>query len=329
MRKFISSFASELEGLLSYREALGFSRNSYEEVLFNFDGYVATNFSDCEILCKETVIAWIDLQLAKSRTGNASLKATVIRTFGKYLAALGKESYILPDGYVTAPKTGFMPYLFTDEEMTRLFRAIDRISGQASTHDVDSLYTKIPSVLFRLIYICGLRPNEGRELFRNDIDFKTGEIIVTRTKRKKERLVVMSDDMLGLCRKYDYVREQSGIESEYFFPRHDGLAYTSPQLEKTFKRCWQAANPNVSAEKLPSIRVYDLRHLFASTVLNNWLDEEQNLYNKLPYLRAYMGHDKISETIHYIHILPEKIKKSAGIDWETFESLIPGIRLGV
>jgi len=323
MRKFISIFASDLDGMLSYREALGFSRRSHEPALFNFDSYVATNYPEIEFLCREAVVGWVDLQLAKSRSGNIAIKATAIRMFGKYLSALGKEAYILPDEYVAAPNTSFTPYLFTDEEMTRLFHTIDRIPQQGAVH---ALYTKIPPVLFRLIYTCGLRPNEGRELFRDSIDFNTGEILVTRTKRKKDRLVVMSDDMLGLCRKYDCAREQAGIESDYFFPRHDGLAYTSPQIERIFKNCWQDANPDVPANKLPSVRIYDLRHLFASTVLNNWLDEEQNLYNKLPYLRAYMGHDNISETVHYIHILPEKIRKSAGIDWETFESLIPGIR---
>jgi hypothetical protein len=56
------------------------------------------------------------------------------------------------------------------------------------------------------------------------------------------------------------------------------------------------------------------------------LDDEQNLYNKLPYLSAYMGHENMSETAHYIHILPENIKKAAGIDWDSFEALIPNVR---
>ena len=38
------------------------------------------------------------------------------------------------------------------------------------------------------------------------------------------------------------------------------------------------------------------------------------------------GHDRMSETAHYIHILPENIVKSAGVDWVSFENLIPGVR---
>ena len=45
-------------------------------------------------------------------------------------------------------------------------------------------------MLFRLIYACGLRPNEGRNLRISDINFETGELFITKTKRRKERIVV-------------------------------------------------------------------------------------------------------------------------------------------
>ena len=34
-----------------------------------------------------------------------------------------------------------------------------------------------------------------------------------------------------------------------------------------------------------------------------------------------MGHETFSETVHYIHLLPENLVKSAGIDWKSFEGL--------
>ena len=317
MSKFISGFAADLDAMLSYREALGFSRNSYQSALQNFDRHVALNYPETEILTREIVTGWINGFIEKSSTG-ITTKATAIRSFGKYLSAVGKMTYILPEGYVSQPAI-FTPYLFTDDELSRLFHAVDRLP-KIST---DPLSSKIPPVLFRLIYTCGLRPNEGRELRRENVNFKTGEIFVEKTKRKKERIVVMSDDMLGLCKKYDSVREALNVDSDYFFSRRDGAEHTALQIERMFKKCWSQANPAVSPDKLPNVRVYDLRHRFASAILNRWLDEKQNLYNKLPYLRVYMGHDNMSETAYYIHILPENIVKNAGIDWEAFEAMIP------
>ena len=177
-------------------------------------------------------------------------------------------------------------------------------------------------MLFRLIYTCGLRPNEGRELKRGNINFDTGEILITKTKRHKERVVVMSDDMLDFCRRYD---QRNSFESnDFFFPTNNGNSFTSRQMNELFVDCWRLSNPG--AKSLPDVRVYCLRHRFASAVLNRWLDEGKDLYAMLPYLSAYMGHDSLSETAYYIHILPEKLVKSAGINWSALNELIPEAR---
>jgi len=319
MSKFISSLADDFEAMLSYREALGFSRQSYESILINFDRFITVRNPDAISLSRETVIAWIDEHMKKSRGGIAK-KATAIRLFGRYMSAVGKTAYVLPEEYVSQPATTFTPYIFTDDELSRLFHAADRLPKNT----FEPLAPKIPPVVFRLIYTCGLRPNEGRELRRENINFKTGEIFITETKRMKDRIVVMSDDMLELCKKYDQIRNTLNPDSKYFFPHYDGQAYTTQQFEKLFKKCWEKANPNIPAKNLPGVRIYDLRHRFASAVLNRWLDEKRDLYNMLPYLRAYMGHTNMSETVYYIHILPENLVKSAGVDWAALEAVIPG-----
>ena len=47
----------------------------------------------------------------------------------------------------------------------------------------------------------------------------------------------------------------------------------------------------------------------------------------LPYLRAYMGHEKFEDTAYYIHILPDRLLKSPGVDWESIASF-RGTRVG-
>ncbi|MBQ7922109.1 MAG: integrase, partial [Clostridia bacterium] len=93
--------------------------------------------------------------------------------------------------------------------------------------------------------------------------------------------------------------------------------------ENILKICYRNANPEISAERLPRVRVYDLRHRFASATLCRWLDEGKNLYNMLPYLRTYMGHKSLSQTAYYIHILPENLLKSCSIDWSKLDNIIP------
>jgi integrase len=73
------------------------------------------------------------------------------------------------------------------------------------------------------------------------------------------------------------------------------------------------------------VRVYDLRHRFASACLIRWLDNGENLNNMLPYLRTYMGHGRLSETAYYIHILPENLVNTSAINWDVFNSMMPEV----
>jgi len=59
--------------------------------------------------------------------------------------------------------------------------------------------------------------------------------------------------------------------------------------------------------------------------LNRWQDAGKALKAILPRLRAYMGHHTLSETAYYIHLFPENLAKSSGIDWESFSGIIPEV----
>jgi len=313
MSNFISGLGNSIESMLNYRETLGYSKSIHTANLMKFDCFCADYYPEADCLTKEMVLEWLDEQI----TG-LPIKAAMLRLLGKYLTALGKDSFILPNGMIYEKKS-FSPYVFSDRELSELFYAADTIAATPS----EPFLPDILPVLLRLIYTSGLRPNEGRELLHKNINFETGEILITNTKRKKDRIVVMSGDMLRLCKEYQKLRNIFARGSEYFFPSWGGDAFTPNQLGRFFKECWARANPDIPKGELPKVRVYDLRHRFASAVLNRWLDSKQVLSAKLPYLRAYMGHSTMKETAYYIHLLPENLVKSAGIDWKEFDEIVP------
>ena len=137
----------------------------------------------------------------------------------------------------------------------------------------------------------------------------------------------MSGDMHALAKKYTAVRDAAFSDSEYFFPKADGDPYTATCLGNKFRKFFALSNPDIPAELLPSVRVYDLRHRFATAVLNQWLDEKIDLNARLPYLQTFMGHKEMESTAYYIHLLPENLVKSAGIDWESMNRLLPRVEL--
>ena len=38
-----------------------------------------------------------------------------------------------------------------------------------------------------------------------------------------------------------------------------------------------------------------------------------------------MGHNHLNETKYYVHLLPENLVKSAGIDWISFDGIVPEV----
>lgn len=317
MGEYISSFGDEIQAMTDFRETLGLK--SYAYLLKSFDIFCSEQYPQDQTLARDMVLAWLEKE--SEHRNELSHNATAIRQFGKYLASKGHEAYILPD-YFCRHKSTFVPYVFTDAELKSLFHAADNLKTVRPQNSYDGI---IAPVLFRLLYTCGLRPNEGRELRRSHINFETGEIKIAHNKQWQERIVVMSDDMLALCKRYDLQRSIFAGDSDFFFPVQDGKPYTSPQVHRLFARCWKNANPGLERANLPPARPYDLRHRFATAVMQRWLNEGRNLYAMLPYLRSYMGHKEFSGTAYYIHLLPENLVRSSGINWSAFEELIPEV----
>ena len=317
MTEFKSRFADDINKFLDFKEALGIDRKSTYNHIKAFDGFCATNRPDSDILIREIVLAWLS---EKSDTSKNRNEASAVRQFGKYLNAIGKKAYILPDKFVIN-RTSFVPYIPSDSELSAFFYAADSLEYNKRS---PRAYLIFP-VLFRLLYTCGLRPNEGRELKTEDINLKNGEIFIRQNKQHKERIVVMSDDMLRLCVEYDTKRKMLGTDGIYFFSTIGNKPFSPGELYSWCNKCWKAANPDVPKDNLPRLRPYDFRHCFASVTIHRWLDERRELEAMMPFLRAYMGHSTFESTFYYVHLLPETLVHSAGVDFSKFENLLPEV----
>ena len=142
-------------------------------------------------------------------------------------------------------------------------------------------------------------------------------------KRHKERIVVASEDMRKLLARFVSVRGSSS--SPYLFPRTDGRVIGHGLANDVFRRCWAMACRKVGVTNPVRVRVYDLRHRFASAVLQRWQEEGRNVQAMIPRLRSYMGHEHIESTLYYVHLLPQRLSSCAGVDWDGLEQLIPEV----
>ena len=220
MTEFSSAFGERFSNFLDYRTARGYKRETYLRHFIKFDRWCMENHPAQAELSRELVLDWINDTSVSSH--NTAQRVASIRQFARYLCAVGEEAYILPEKYAPL-KSRAAAYLFTDTELTALFGAIDQLPSTKKEPFLD----EIAPTLYRLIYTCGLRPNEGRELLASNVNLETGEILITHTKRNKERFVVMSDDMLALARRYEQRRRIFCGGNPYFFPSANGGALTT------------------------------------------------------------------------------------------------------
>lgn len=311
-----SLFTPYIEEMLEFKVGLGYERRTYEGFLRDFSKFCRRNYPHEDRLTIELVLAWGTMRPTEGQSGFRR-RLSAVREFGKYLSAIGIESYVIPANFAGG-KSSFTPYIFTDEELSAIFTEADCLK-----RNNNSPYRHIVvPVLLRLIYFCGLRPNEGREIKKSDVDLDCGTLFIRKNKSHKERIVPMSEDMRNLCVAYNEKLEIFSPNSEYFFPSPKGMQYSAKWLTRQFLLVWKCTQ---SAQCSERVRVYDLRHRFATTVMMQWLDEGADLNAKLPYLSAYMGHSRFSDTAYYIHLLPANLTRSNAVDWASFSALIPEV----
>ena len=65
---------------------------------------------------------------------------------------------------------------------------------------------------------------------------------------------------------------------------------------------------------LPEVRIHDLRHTFASTLVNNGV----SLYE----VQKLLGHAHIRTTERYAHLRQERLQESAGFAGKTFAHIL-------
>lgn len=318
MNQWESMLAPYMEDFLQYKKAMGYSASSYIWYLGHFDRFCMEYFPKETNLTQEMTLQYLCFQNKSANSLNRRLAN--IRELARYMQSLGKPAYLLPPK-MSAPQTSYLPHIFTEEELSLFFRATDEFPP--SIHDPLAQY--VVPVMFRILYCCGLRPSEVRLIRTVDFNLVSGRIYIREAKRHKDRAVMLPEDLLHLCDRYDHLRKRHCENDDWFFPQNERQPYGKQWLEYQFRKVWKIAG--VTEFVAPKPRVYDFRHTFATRKLYEWMEKKEDLYQRLPYLSAYMGHQTFSSTAYYIHLLPQRLTVGSAIDWQSFANLLPEVSL--
>ncbi len=173
------------------------------------------------------------------------------------------------------------------------------------------------------MYCCGLRPAEARRLRVSDVDFNAGRLNIMESKQHRSRIVMMADDVTQMLSDCSATVASVMPGCDPFFPNSEGGFYGKRGLEKTFRQVLKKAGIVGSGRRSP--RLYDFRHTFATHRLYRWMREGKDLNAMLPYLSAYMGHSKLSDTYYYIHLAPGLLEEMSGFALSSAEAFLPEV----
>lgn len=312
-----SLFSERIELFLAEKQALGFCYDNGRIIMSNFDRFCIKNFPVESFLTQGLAIGW-----AKRRDGeqNQTMRGrhSLIREFAKYLISSGESAYLLPVKIVGSGAKS-IPYIFEEEEILAFWDELDKIRPR---YNSPYRHIVLPA-MFRVMYCCGLRPQEVRKLATCDVDLTAGKIFIRESKERKDRIVMMADDVAQLCRTYDKKIQTLLPHRNIFFPCKGGEMYNQSAFGKAIIDVWKGTGLKWRGHRRP--RNYDFRHTFATHRLYKWMHEGKDLTAMLPYLSEYMGHVNLSSTFYYVHLVPGMFESMSGVDYSQFQDLIPEV----
>lgn len=268
----IQNALKEIENHLLLRR---YSKNTIttymEQIRRFFDYYKKVNPSE---LTDENVKEYL-LHLLKNKDISLSYQKQVICSIKFYFEKiLGRET---KKYFFDRPihKILKLPVVLTKRELKIFFDQFDNLKNLA---------------IFKTIYSSGIRISELINLRISDIDSDMMLINIRSGKGMKDRVTLLSEELLVLIREY-YKKYQPKV---WLFESSDKIKYTPQAVRKKFHLAFDKTGIDKKAT------VHTLRHTFATHMLENGEDVRK--------IQKLLGHKNISTTEIYTHISSKAIQ---------------------
>jgi len=209
-------------------------------------------------------------------------KASALRSFYKFLM-LEKIITKNPTSNLELPKREHsLPKYLSPDEIELLISSAGDIKTSVRLR-----------CMLELLYASGLRVSELCEL---PMSANLGDRLLIHGKGAKERLVPMHEAAQDALHKW--LNARGDTDSKYVFPSNGASGHiTRDGFFKILKKC--AVLAGIDPHR---VSPHVLRHSFASHLLANGAN--------LRVIQTMLGHEDISTTQIYTHVLPEKLRET-------------------
>lgn len=232
-----------------------------------------------------------DLSRRGYASASISRKISALNDFFKFLLS-EKEIEQNPMINITLPRKGkSLPKFLTRDEINTLIKTAEQS---------DSIKHKRMATMIKVMYACGLRVSELVSLPVNCINFDKQQIMV-KGKGSKERIIPIAEEAIKSVFEWLKLRDifLKGQKNLFLFPSSSSVSgcLSRDMFYKNLKNLAIEAQLDTSR-----VSPHVLRHSFATHLLQDNVD--------LRSLQKMLGHEDITTTEIYTHILPNDLLKS-------------------
>ena len=222
-------------------------------------------------------IRLFQLHLAETGVGIVTRNATMTGLRFLFRVTLRRHDLAAEIYHIKEPQK--VPLILNQDETKRLLAMTDTVRNR---------------LLLGLGYGAGLRAGEVLRLKVKHIDSAQMIIHVEQSKGRKDRLVMLSPETLGLLRAWWKVRPKRDddgvpVQERVLFPgRVKGTTLSTHQLNNVFHKVANAAGIR------KAVNLHSLRHSFATHLYDRRVD--------IRTIQALLGHDKLETTARYARV---------------------------
>ena len=214
----------------------------------------------------------------------------------------------LPDNEPRPPRSA-PPYIYSHEELHRLFGAIDEARSGAMQLDADTFRT-----MLLLLYGTGMRVGESVRLTLTDVDLPAALLSVHDTKFFKSRLVPIGSQLARALKSYAALRVRRPLpegKASFFLANRNGTGLASSTVRGAFAGLRRASGIHGTEGTGPFPRLHSFRHSFAVHRLTAWYRQGADVQRLLPVLSTYLGHTELASTQVYLSMTPELLQQAS------------------
>lgn len=297
----MNSLTEHLTEYLSMRRALGYDLDKLEYLAGQFCTWLAAQGK--ETFTTADAVTWARLPVdADPRWWGMRLGA--VRTFAKYLDAIGIDVQVPPPGILPAGPRRAAPYIYTQADLDALLDACQVVFPRP-------LMAATMRTVIGLLAATGMRIGEALRLSPADIDTTTN-VLTIRASKRKDRLVPLHLTTLDALVAYRELPARTVSRPASDGPllvSSRGTGYHRSTVELYFTRVVTAAGLVPRGGARP--RLHDLRHTFATGHMAAAYACGGNPQRTLTLLATWLGHTSTAHTYWYLSATPELMALAA------------------